>query len=80
MLFKDAATALKFLSPSPDQAEMIHAAKNFKVVTGGDDELLVWLMQTLSMMQTIGLPMARPCGTARSVIPPARTAGLCLFM
>ena len=35
MLFKDVATALKFLMPNPDQGEIIHAAKNFKVVTDG---------------------------------------------
>lgn len=65
--FKDVATALKFLSPRPDQAEIVHAAKNFKVVTEGDDELLVWLMQTLSMMQTVSLPMGTPMrdGTRR---------------
>jgi len=67
MAFKDVATALKFLSPSPDQGEIIHAAKNFKVVTEGEDELLVWLMQTLSMMRTVGLPMGTPMrdGTRR---------------
>ena len=52
MAFKDVATALKFLSPNPDQGEIIHAAKNFKVVTEGEDELLVWLMQTLAILQT----------------------------
>ncbi|OUL92776.1 molybdopterin-dependent oxidoreductase, partial [Paraburkholderia hospita] len=67
MAFKDVATALKFFSPKPDQSEIIHAAKNFKVVTEGEDELLVWVMQTLSMLQTIGLPMGTPMrdGTRR---------------
>ena len=47
MLFKDVATALKFLLPNRDQGEIIHAAKNFKVVTSGPDEMLVWFTQTL---------------------------------
>ena len=34
MKFKDVATALKFLLPRRDQGEIIHAAKNFKMVTG----------------------------------------------
>ena len=62
----DVATALKFLSPARP-GEIVHAAKNFKVVTEGEDELLVWLMQTLSMMRTVGLPMGTPMrdGTRR---------------
>lgn len=65
--FKDVPTALKFLSPKPDHGEIIHAAKNFKVVTEGEDEQVVWLLQTLSMMQTVGLPMGVPMrdGTRR---------------
>ena len=46
MLFKDVATALQFLLPNRDQGEIIHAAKNFKVVTTGPDELVVWFTQT----------------------------------
>jgi trimethylamine-N-oxide reductase (cytochrome c) len=57
MLFKDLPTALKFLMPNPDQGEIIHAAKNFKVVAKGPDHLVVWFMQTLNLSQTIGLEM-----------------------
>lgn len=57
MTFKDVHTALKFLTPNPDQGEIIHAAKNFKVVTEGDDALVVWFAQTMNMSQTVGLPM-----------------------
>jgi hypothetical protein len=60
MLFKDVATALKFLMPNPDQGEIIHAAKNFKVVTEGPDALVVWFAQTMNMIQTVGLPMGTP--------------------
>ncbi len=60
MLFKDVRTALKFLMPNPDQGEIIHAAKNFKVVTEGRDDLVVWFAQTMNMSQTVGLPMGTP--------------------
>ena|SRR5271166_3100369 len=48
MVFKDVATALKFLLPNRNQGEIIHAAKNFKVVTTGPDELVAWFTQTLN--------------------------------
>lgn len=57
MVFKDLPTALKFLKPNPDQGEIIHAAKNFKVMVKGPDVLVVWLMQTLAFSQTVSLPM-----------------------
>jgi trimethylamine-N-oxide reductase (cytochrome c) len=67
MRFKDVATALKFLLPNPDQGEIIHAAKNFKVIAKGPDALVVWFMQTLNMSQTVGLEMGKsmPDGTQR---------------
>ena len=60
MTFKDVATALKLLLPNRDQGEIIHAAKNFKVVTAGPDELVVWFTQTLNMSETAGLQMGTP--------------------
>jgi trimethylamine-N-oxide reductase (cytochrome c) len=60
MVFLDVATALKFLLPNPDQGEIIHAAKHFKVVTEGPDELVVWFLQTLNTSQTAGLAMGTP--------------------
>ncbi len=65
--FKDVATALKFMALKPDQGEIVHAAKNFKVVSEGDDGLVVWLTQTLNMMNTVSLPMGTPMrdGTRR---------------
>ena len=67
MLFRDVPTALKFLLPHPDQGEIIHAAKNFKVVAKGPDHLVVWFMQTLGMSRTVGLEMgtATPDGMRR---------------
>lgn len=67
MLFKDLPTALKFLSPNPDMGEIVHAAKNFKVVAKGPDPLVVWFTQTLNLSQTVGLEMGLPMrdGTRR---------------
>ncbi len=60
MVFKDVATALKFLSPKRHYGEIVHAAKNFLVVTEGDDALVVWFTQTLAMSETAGLTMGAP--------------------
>lgn len=57
MTFRDVATALKMLSPNRDQGDIIHAAKNFNVVTTGPDDLVIWFAQTLNMSDTAGLPM-----------------------
>lgn len=67
MLFRDIPTALKFLMPNPDQGDIIHAAKNFKVITKGPDSLVVWFMQTLNLSQTVGVSMGTPMadGTRR---------------
>jgi len=54
MCFEDLETALTFLKPGVSQAEVIHAAKNFRVVMLGRDELVVWFMQLLNMTQSGG--------------------------
>jgi len=67
MVFLDVETALTFLSPNPNQLEIISADKNFKVVAEGDDELLLWFTQTLATSRTVGLEMgvAMPDGSRR---------------
>ncbi|MGO9432320.1 molybdopterin-dependent oxidoreductase [Rhodoblastus sp.] len=67
LVFQDVYTALVFLMPGPDQGEIIHAAKNFKVVTVGRDDLLLWFTQTLNMSQTVGFEMGvkMPDGSRR---------------
>lgn len=67
MAFKDLATAFVFLVPPPDQSEIVHAAKQFRVVVDGRDELVVWFMQLLNRITTIGLEQGRrmPDGTTR---------------
>ncbi|MBJ9658860.1 molybdopterin-dependent oxidoreductase [Burkholderia multivorans] len=67
MVFKDLDTALTFLSPSVTQADIIHAAKNFRVMVLGPDELAVWFMQLMNLTQTASLQMGTPMpdGTTR---------------
>ena len=55
MIFKDVSTALSMMSPNPDMGEVVHAAKNFKVMVLGPDVLCVWFMQLLNRMNSAGL-------------------------
>jgi trimethylamine-N-oxide reductase (cytochrome c) len=55
MLFYDLATALKFLKPPISQADVIHAAKQYKVLILGADHLVVWFMQLMNRMRSAGL-------------------------
>ncbi|MDP9012431.1 MAG: molybdopterin-dependent oxidoreductase, partial [Pseudomonadota bacterium] len=67
MVFKDVATALTMMSPTPDMGEVVHAAKNFKVMVLGPDALCVWFMQLLNRMNSAGLEMGTrmPDGSVR---------------
>ena len=60
MLFKDVDTALAMMKPNPDMGEVVHAAKNFKVMVVGPDPLCVWWMQLLNLSQTSALRMGTP--------------------
>jgi len=60
MIFKDVATALAMMSPNPDMGEVVHAAKNFKVMVIGQDRLCVWFMQLLNLMSSAKLQMGTP--------------------
>ena len=60
MVFVDVETALAFMTPNPNQLEIIHAAKNFKVAAEGEDGLLLWFTQTLATSRTVGLEMGVP--------------------
>jgi len=55
MVFKDLPTALRFMQPNPDQGEITLAAKTFRVVVEGRDELAVWFMQLMNMVNTVSL-------------------------
>lgn len=57
MVFHDLYTALTMLKPTADMAEVVHAAKNFKVVVIGRDQLVVAFMQMLNRSQTAKLKL-----------------------
>ena len=57
MVFKDVDTALTMMKPNPDMGEVVHAAKNFKVMVTGPDPVCVWFMQLMNLSQTSGLEM-----------------------
>lgn len=60
MIFRDLKTALVFLKPPMDRAEIVHAAKQFRVVITGPDDLVVWFMQLMNKMETTGLQYGTP--------------------
>jgi len=55
MIFHDLRTAMVMLRPNPDMAQVVHAAKNFKVVVIGRDELAVAFMQLMNLSQSVKL-------------------------
>ena len=65
--FRDVATALTFLRPSPNQSEIVHAAKQFRVIVDGRSELVVWFMQLLNAIPRVRLRYGTrmPDGTTR---------------
>ncbi|MBB4199850.1 pyrogallol hydroxytransferase large subunit [Rhodoblastus sphagnicola] len=65
--FKDIETALALLNPDPDMAEVVHCAKNFKVVMTGRSELQVWFSQLVNKINNARLQMGvpQPDGTVR---------------
>ena len=67
MLLKDINTALTFLNPKVSQAEIIHAAKNFRVLMLGEDKTVVWFMQLMNLTQSVGVRFGTPMsdGTTR---------------
>lgn len=52
VVFKNTAIAEDFLTPPFDQLERIDAAKNFKVMMEGSDELAVWFMGLLMSLES----------------------------
>ena len=60
MVFKDVQTALSMMKPNADMGEVVHAAKNFRVMVMGPDHLCVWFMQLMNQSQTSGLRMGMP--------------------
>lgn len=60
MVFKDVQTALAMLKPNADMGDVVHAAKNFKVMVMGPDPLCTWFMQLMNLSQTSALKMGTP--------------------
>jgi trimethylamine-N-oxide reductase (cytochrome c) len=60
MIFKDVDVALSMLKPNADMGEVVHAAKNFKVMVVGPDPVCVWFMQMMNMSQSSALQMGTP--------------------
>jgi hypothetical protein len=54
IIFHNKAVAEEFLTPPFDHLVRIDAAKNFKVVLEGSDELAVWFMSTIGSMLSVG--------------------------
>lgn len=52
--FKDAATAIKLMKVPTNQAESVHAAKNFRIAVFGDDTKAVWFTQLLNKIPSAG--------------------------
>jgi len=52
IVFKNQAIAEEFLTPPFDHLVRIDAAKNFKVTLDGPDDLAVWFMSTLGLIQS----------------------------
>jgi trimethylamine-N-oxide reductase (cytochrome c) len=59
LTFGDARVALEMLIPPRDQLALINAMKSFRLGLEGPEELSIWWMETLSLMDGAGLE----CGT-----------------
>ena len=53
MIFEDAETAVRLMSPAKTQLEFISAAKHFQIDMQGPDELTLWFAETLNMTMNI---------------------------
>ena len=51
--FKDEALAKSFLTPPFDMLERIDAAKNFKILLEGPDDLAIWFLATLARLESV---------------------------
>ncbi|UCV17775.1 molybdopterin-dependent oxidoreductase [Ferribacterium limneticum] len=67
MVFRNAATALQMLSPTPDYSVVIDLLKNFKVVASGSDKWTVWFGRLMNAVSHVGTQYGVACadGTVR---------------
>ena len=54
LTFRTAEIAAKLLTPPLDHQQFVNAAKAFNVEIDGPEELSLWFMETLRMIQTVG--------------------------
>ena len=54
MIFSNAEVAAHLLTPPRNQLDFINAAKNFHAWGEGSDELLMWFMETMNLVLTVG--------------------------
>ena len=60
LTFKSAAVGAKLLTPPLDHQQFVNAAKAFTVVIEGPEELSLWFMETLRMIQTVAWSYGTP--------------------
>ena len=60
LTFKSAEVGAKLLTPPLDHQQFVNAAKAFTVVIDGPEELSLWFMETLRMIQTVGWSYGTP--------------------
>ncbi len=54
MSFHDATLATRLLRPKRDQLEFLSAAKTFKLEVAGQDDLVTWFTNTLTLLLSVG--------------------------
>jgi len=60
MQFKDVDTAVTLMTPPVNYGELIHAAKNFKVIVMGPDDVAGWFTQLANRLDTDGTKYGEP--------------------
>jgi len=60
LTFRTAETGARLLTPPLDHQQFVNAAKAFSVEIDGPEELSLWFMETLRMVQTVGWSFGTP--------------------
>jgi trimethylamine-N-oxide reductase (cytochrome c) len=62
IVFRSSEIAVGLLTPPHKQLDMINAMKNFQIGLEGSEDLAIWFLQTLNMIQTAGVAYGTPTG------------------
>ncbi|WP_258359135.1 molybdopterin-dependent oxidoreductase [Moorella sulfitireducens] len=62
MAFEDAEVAARILKPNRNQLDFINAGKNFQLAIQGPDDLVMWFLETLNQLFTLGLEYGTDMG------------------